>query len=114
MQQPKPKPKPPNPRVFGPPRTEKFIYDHSGNVMTKVITEDVEPVIEHVKNIRNNTPNGFGPTREMRHIGSVPMAILDQWFKEGFNPFKQDPDAAKEVKRRLNDMNKFRTTDGML
>jgi hypothetical protein len=90
------------------------IYDHKSNVLTKVITEDVEPVIDHATDIRNNHDNGFSKSRDFRKIGSIPLIILDQWFKEGFNALSNDPETGKEVKRRLNEYNKFRTVDGML
>ena len=99
--------RPPNRRV-------QEIYDHNTNVLTRVITEDVDPIIEQCLHERNNLDNGFTKSREMRKIGSIPMIILDQWFKDGFNPFRNDPSVGKEIKRRLNDMNKFRSVNRML
>lgn len=97
-----------------PEEKETFIYDHAGRVLTKVTTVDVEPIIENALHYRNNLRNGFTKSGEMRLIGTIPMAVIDMWFRQGFNPFRGDPDTGKEIKRRLNEFNKFRTVDGAL
>ena len=109
MQRPRSKP-----RLIPPLRKVKEIYDHKENVLTRIITEDVEPIIDHATAIRNNTDNGFSKSRDFRKIGSVPLIIIDQWMQDGFNPFRTDPWTSKEIKRRLNEFSKFRTVDGML
>lgn len=90
------------------PKREEFYVDEKGNVIKKV-SEDVEPIIEQAKAIRNNTDNGFSPERNLRHIGTIPLIILDQWIREGV-----DLRDSKAVKKRLNEFNKFRTVDKAL
>ena len=61
-------------------------------------SQDVEPYLERNKRERNN----FEAVREapMRKVADIPLAVVEQWFKEGVNIF--DRNCAKEVQRRLN------------
>jgi hypothetical protein len=100
-------------------RQTRYIFDHNENVLSVHHVEDVGDHIDLVANERNSLRNGFSPHGKKdggwRKIGSIPMIILDQWFKEGFNPFRGDPkEISKEVKRRLNEMSKFKTVDKQL
>lgn len=64
-------------------------------------TEDVQPLMDSLAEQRNHSdPNAYlkSPAR-WRKIGELPLIILDQWFKEGFNAL--DPANADELKRRL-------------
>lgn len=65
--------------------------------------------MREIRQEKNDLPNGMGNNANYRKIGSIPMIIAAQWFQEGFNCL--DPNNAKEVKRRLNEFNKFRTVD---
>lgn len=94
------------------PQSEKWIFEDNGRKVLRLISEDVDPVINHVRDARNFSSNGWTVNRTMRKIGSIPLIIIDQWMKEGFNLFRcKDP---KEIRKRLNEYNKFRTTDRML
>jgi hypothetical protein len=93
-------------------RREKFVYDHSGNVLSRIVTENVDPELDSAREVRNNTDNGFTKERTMRHIGRVPLGLIDQWASQGIRP--QDLRDAKLVRRLLNIHNKCRTVDGML
>ena len=80
------------------------------NVVTIVNEEDLTDHMDAVAAERNDLRNGFGPRKEgWRKVASVPMIVVEQWLKEGFNPFRTDDD--KELRRRINEWSKFRTTD---
>ncbi len=91
------------------PTREKISYDHDLDRLTITRTEDVQPHIDAVKEDRNDMRNGFSKSGNWRKIGSIPMSIVAKWYGEGFNCL--DPNNAKEVRRRLNDMSKFRGVD---
>jgi hypothetical protein len=93
-------------------KRERVLYDHNENVLYRHYVEDVEPHIDLVAAQRSHLNNGFAPHKRdanYRKIASIPMIVLDQWFREGFNAF--DKNNAKELKRRINEYNKFRTVD---
>jgi hypothetical protein len=72
-----------------------------GESVTETISDDVEPVIEHNKALQNEG-DGFSPTREMRRIASIPMALALKWkFERGVDVF--NPDHAPAVRALLND-----------
>jgi hypothetical protein len=67
--------------------------------------EDVEPLLDHLKEQRNHHDRNAYKKNDARwrHIGSIPMNILDMWMKENppFNALKGDAETTKEVIRRL-------------
>jgi len=90
---------------------EIFYFDgHKSEKMIIKRVQDVEPVIDEVTEERNTLDNGFGigSSRNYRKIASIPMIIVEQWLREGFNIFKGDE---KELRRRINEYTKFRTVD---
>jgi hypothetical protein len=92
------------------PKVEKWIFDGNGRKASKVVTEDVEPVIESALQTRNHN-GGWSQSRNYRRIGSVPLIFIDKWIREHGRECLRDPEF---IKRKLNELNKFRTTDGML
>lgn len=76
-------------------------------------TEDVEPVIEQVKEDRDLRTNGFGKSKNWRKIGSIPLVIVHKWLVEkGIDLMA--PGNEKYVRQALNEMSKFRTVDKAL
>lgn len=69
----------------------------------------MEPHLDLVKASQNNNPDGYSKSRLWRKIGSIPLIVIDKWFREGFNALENSPEARKELRRRLNEHNKFRT-----
>ena len=44
--------------------------------------QDVEPLLNHIKELHNsNLTNHFGESR-MRYVGEIPMILAEQWSKE--------------------------------
>ena len=95
--------------------TKRTITDHKTGYKSEFITEDdkvvyhttqdVAPVIDHVKKLRDNT---LKPGKDMRHIAEVPMVIWQKALREGWSK-----DRAK-WKKWLNDPDNkvFRTWQG--
>ena len=71
--------------------------------------EDLQSHIDEVARDKADNPLGLVGSANWRRIGSIPHTIIDKWWHEGFNAM--DPNNAKEVRRRLNEMTKFRTVD---
>lgn len=89
---------------------EEFFFENDGRTMIIRRTEDVEPIIEAVKQDRNNLDNGFSVSRNYRKIGSLPAIIIEQWLREkGINLLA--PENEKHLRAALNEMNAFRTVD---
>lgn len=81
-----------------------------GKLIHKV-TQDVEPILERNKALRNDG-DGYSPSRELRRVASIPMAVIYQWMQEGVD--YRDPNCWPEIKRRLNspDWAHLRTAGG--
>lgn len=64
-------------------------------------TQDVEPMLDRIKAMRAAGFDGYNHDRSVRAIAEVPVAILEQWRKDGVDVM--NPDHNKEVMKRLND-----------
>ncbi len=91
------------------PVRETISFDHATDTLFIKRTEDLQGHIDDIRREKNDLPNGMGNNSNWRKIGSIPLIIASQWWAEGFNCL--DPNNAKEVRRRLNEFNKFRTVD---
>lgn len=85
--------------------TSEFITEDDKHIAHT--TQDVQPVIEHVRNLRDNT---IKHGKDMRHVAEVPMVIWQKALREGWS---QDP---AKWKQWLNDPDNkvFRTWQGKL
>lgn len=83
------------------------VFDHSDETLFIQRTEDVEPVMDDLREEAHLNPGGWNKSRSMKHLGSIPCIIIDQWMQENppFNVFA--PGNEKEVVRRLKSMPKF-------
>lgn len=74
-------------------------------------TQDVEPILERNKRLRNEG-RGFSESGDLKRIASIPLVVVHQWLQEGVDVF--NPDHTKEVERRLNssDWAFLRTSEG--
>jgi hypothetical protein len=95
--------------------TKRTITDHKTGYKSEFVTEDdklhyhttqdVAPVIDHVKKLRDNT---LKPGKDLRHIAEVPMIIWQKAVREGWSD-----DSAKWKQWLNNPDNKvFRTWQG--
>ena len=99
-------------KVVPDPRKSDYIFDHSTGLLHIKHEEDVEPVIDHVQESKGLNRNGWSKSRNWRKIGSIPLIIVEQVLREkGINIMQNTPEARKEVRRILNEFNKFRVPD---
>jgi len=95
--------------------TKKTTIDNKKNFGSQFITEDdklvyhtkqnVQPVIDHVKNLKDNT---IKPGKDLRHVAEVPMVVYQKAIREGW------ANDDKAWKKWLNnpDNKVFRTWEG--
>lgn len=92
-------------------RTEHY-FDHAEGKMYIKRVEDIEPLLDENAYARNHQGNnGFGKSRNWRKIGSIPMIVVEQAFRQGINILDGSPEADKWVRKFLDDNYKFRTVD---
>lgn len=77
-------------------------YDPATGKFYLSYTEDVEPLLDSLAEQRNHGDSGAyrKSKARWRKVGEIPLIILDQWFREGFNAL--DPSNSEELKRRLS------------
>ena len=71
----------------------------------------MESVLEENAVHRSAGNNGFSRERTFRKIGSIPMIMLDDAFRQGINPMDGSPEGQKWVMKLLADNPKLRTVD---
>lgn len=93
--------------------TDERLLNESGGVKTWFSTDpmtgciiiryqqDVEDIINGNIAMQNSGHDGFSPSRDLRHVASIPLGIYLTWLQEGFDLF--NPDDAQIVRRKLND-----------
>lgn len=91
----------------------RWQYDEPTGLTVIERVQDVEPIFEVNKQLYNDG-DGYSPSRELRRVASIPMAIVEMWMQEGVNIF--NPDHMPEIRRRLNDSENLfmRTAPGRL
>jgi len=82
-------------------------FEPNGDFIIKT-TQDVEPVVEFNKTRQTDGSNGYGKTRELRHVATVPDNIVYQWIAEaGIEPRRWMAMKRRErmmfLRRKLND-----------
>lgn len=70
-----------------------------GDKLIHRTTQDVEPILDRNKAMQT-AGDGYSPTREMRRVASIPVAVAYQWLQEGVD--FRDENCADEIRRRLN------------
>lgn len=61
-------------------------YDEHTDTLGLQRTQDVEPILERNKALYN-LDDGYSPSREWRRVASIPLVIVEQWYKAGINIF---------------------------
>ena len=78
-----------------------YHYDEHDDSLHVERWQDVEPLLEKVKRLRAHGFDGYNGDRSMRAFAEIPIAILEQWKKEGVD--FMNPDHWNEVRKRLMD-----------
>ena len=92
-----------------------FHYRPDTDGFTIETRQDVEAIIQANKAAQNDGTNGWSPTREFKHVASIPWKDLLLWSIES-GVEMNDPAFGDIIKRRLNDpdFRYFRTGLGVI
>jgi hypothetical protein len=77
----------------------------AGNGFNVKRTQDVESIIDENKRRQNDGTNGWTQSKDMKHVATIPLIIVEQWAKEAGIP-KRDiyGHAMTEIiRKKLND-----------
>lgn len=78
-----------------------YHYDeHTGEIHVERV-QDVEPLLDRNKRMAAAGFDGFNADRSMKAIAEIPIAIVEQWAKEGVDIM--NPAHNAEVLKRLRD-----------
>lgn len=84
--------------------TTTFHYDEDGDRSTIETVQDVESILEANKAMQTDG-DGYTPSRDLKHIASIPLVVAQKWMQEDGVNFlalgKQDK--AAYLRRKLND-----------
>ncbi len=70
------------------------------NALVIQTIQDERPIIENNKRLQNSG-DGYTPSRDLKHVASIPLALCELWLREeGINIF--DKNHADAIKRKLN------------
>lgn len=100
------------------PLTGSKTYFHKDPV-TGLITleeqQDVTDIIEGNKIAQNDGTNGWTPSRDMKHVATIPLCVLHQWSVEA-GVHMNSPAMGEIIKKKLNDpdFRGFRTGLGIV
>jgi len=93
--------------------------------------QDVDPFLQHAHDLRMNNPDGYNIDKSFKHLASIPLVLIEDWYKKGFDvigkrkaiAFNQgiptkwermsNAEFMKEMRVRLQgDYSKFKAFDG--
>ena len=80
----------------------------------EVRTQDVEPLLRKLDDMRIDGAEGYTDDRELLYVGEIPVVLVERWCTEhGVNPARmlQDGDCDM-VQRMLNDFSAFKLFRG--
>jgi hypothetical protein len=84
---------------------------HDGDKVRIQRVQDCQPILDSAAALRSN---GLTGTRDFRHVGRIPFAVLEMWLNEEGVAFS-DTEAVKEVLRKKlqsGDFSKLRVHEG--
>lgn len=83
------------------PHGEVFFKANGDGTYTVVSTQENDPFLERNKAMATHN-DGYGPTREIRREGSIPMGLIEHWKQtQGVNVLH--PSGHDFLKKVLND-----------
>ena len=75
-------------------------------------TQDVAPILRWNREARNDGA-GWSPSREMVHVGRVPITVLRHWaLHEGIDYLSMDPDMTARLMAKIHEYNRFQVAEG--
>jgi hypothetical protein len=76
-------------------------------------SQDVEPILDRNQQLLSNQQSGW--RGDMHHVASIPIVIMEQWWRElGDNPMLPRNRAWLVAKLNNSDWLKLRTKDGVI
>lgn len=84
--------------------TSHYWRDTEAGAEVKTVT-DIAPILEENK-AKFNHNDGWSPSKELRRVASIPLALIHKWqVEEGVNALDSafNPDVARWLARKLND-----------
>jgi len=82
--------------------TDTYYWDDVEG-MTIKHSYDVTDIIESNKRRANASVGQRFGNQMFHHYGEMPNVVIEQWAKDGYDIFSQDPDMLKRCQRRLHD-----------
>lgn len=88
---------------------DKLIWDVNGDLtetitlengqITRSVTQDLTQWDKEIRLVRDMKPGGYGQTKDLKHIASIPVTLYQQWCDEvGFDIMKDQ----KKFREKLN------------
>ncbi len=66
-------------------------YDPIDDELLVRSQQDVEPTLELNKKLYTKDDEGYGSTRDLRRVASIPNIIVEKWLKEdGINVYREE------------------------
>lgn len=93
-------------------------FSDDGKTFQIFKSQDLDQMLAEIKQYRSGLHNtkGYTETKDMKHIGLIPMIMIEMWMREeGFNPVAQGSEAfQKFLTKKMNDPDyaAFRTGTG--
>ena len=84
-----------------------------GKNYIRTIAADLEANTDHNKALQNDGSNGYGKSRDLKHVASIPLSVVEHWRKVyGVDIFNKDHERAVIRLLEDSDMRHFRTDNG--
>lgn len=96
---------------------EKRAIINKNGEMGVVVSQDIEPIYNSVKEIKDAGRNGFSEDKEIQLYARIPMIFIKKWQKEGFDFFLMDesPESTKRLQKLIErDCPEFKIAKGGL
>jgi hypothetical protein len=84
--------------------TQYHSYDSATDTTVIETVQDVQPYLEHNRNLRNNEDySAKGIKNEFWHYASIPNVVIEKILMEyGVNVYSQDPEERSKVIKIIN------------
>jgi hypothetical protein len=94
------------------PKTTEY-FDHGTNTLYRQHVEDVEPLIDHIKEQRNHGGDNYRSNdARWRKVGELPMTVIHEYFARGINLLEDSQEMRKFVQKELEGpLARFRAVD---
>ena len=87
-------------------------YDHNEDRLYIQHVEDVEPLLDENKEVKNSGTNGYSESRLWRKIGSIPLIVAEKILREhGVNILDGSAESRKYIREFLQKNPAFMTVD---